>query len=420
MAHVTPQSRAPAWLFLIGSGGVLGTAVLTVALGTTARTRLELLGISVAGIVWVAVIGVTCTITVFHFLSRGIPKQVGPMLLLLAWACVRGAAQGVAWGTAASDVMLTGGMLSVYVLGYQARTVPDLSMPLRGGVAVSVGVIAIGALAILRMSWQVISMPIVEVRPTSRGREIALFLVINVIFLVAAASGTYRRLRRGVLLGVAALGYVAIALSISRGALVSVASGAGAVLFAGTRGKAHYRKWLPAIVLTIATGMIVFGTKLYRERSFGGRLYGGLAWVSHIDTHDRLRMARAMWNKVSQKPLTGWGLGASRLIAARAKPGVQEAYYPHNEYLQYWADLGAIGLGLLLWFIGATLVRSIRGIARCASAGDAAGRVWCIAASGITVAVLALCLVSNVLHYYYVALPWVWMLGVANGASVRG
>jgi len=57
---------------------------------------------------------------------------------------------------------------------------------------------------------------------------------------------------------------------------------------------------------------------------------------------------------IADKPLQGWGLDASRMFA----PGIQ--LHPHDDALQIWLELGAIGAITAAVFWGLTLVRLSR------------------------------------------------------------
>ncbi len=110
-----------------------------------------------------------------------------------------------------------------------------------------------------------------------------------------------------------------------------------------------------------------------------------------------------------QKPVIGWGPGTSRpllapLFAAKGDRRSVE-YSPHNEYLQVFHDLGAVGVTLLVWawvpFLIASWVQWKRAVER----SDLGLAKWYMATTLGTVVVLANSVVDNTLHYAQVIAP---------------
>jgi hypothetical protein len=67
-----------------------------------------------------------------------------------------------------------------------------------------------------------------------------------------------------------------------------------------------------------------------------------------LSSSDRVQGARAALGLAERRPLTGAGPGRAALFWADADGRTLTARYVHNEYLQVLAELGAVGLALLL------------------------------------------------------------------------
>jgi O-antigen ligase len=70
-----------------------------------------------------------------------------------------------------------------------------------------------------------------------------------------------------------------------------------------------------------------------------------------LSSSDRVQGARAALELAERRPLTGAGPGQAALFWADADGRTLTARYVHNEYLQVLAELGAVGLALLLGFL---------------------------------------------------------------------
>ncbi len=70
-----------------------------------------------------------------------------------------------------------------------------------------------------------------------------------------------------------------------------------------------------------------------------------------VSSSDRVQGARAALRLVERRPLTGAGPGRAALFWADANGRTLTARYVHNEYLQVLAELGVVGLALLLVFL---------------------------------------------------------------------
>lgn len=161
-------------------------------------------------------------------------------------------------------------------------------------------------------------------------------------------------------------------LTASRGATLALvlAVAAAVVLLLNHRGVSWTRTVCVAGVITAATiaGLLLMSPGL-RHR------VGSLAHLDRAEANvgSRVAMAKVAWALWSERPLTGWGAGAfasqylERLGAVLPETKTTEllvqqvfAREAHNDYLQFMAEFGLIGVGLLggvLWFAG-RLIRS--------------------------------------------------------------
>jgi O-antigen ligase len=78
-----------------------------------------------------------------------------------------------------------------------------------------------------------------------------------------------------------------------------------------------------------------------------------------IASSDRVQAARAALRLVEHRPLTGAGPGRAALYWVDPDGRTLTIQYVHNEYLQVLAELGTIGLALLLILL-ATLAQMVR------------------------------------------------------------
>jgi len=74
-----------------------------------------------------------------------------------------------------------------------------------------------------------------------------------------------------------------------------------------------------------------------------------------LDSPGRWDALHAAWQVVLRHPLTGDGPGLARLTGTRPEGGVGVFRYAHNEYVQVLAELGVVGLALLLGLLVAFL-----------------------------------------------------------------
>lgn len=76
--------------------------------------------------------------------------------------------------------------------------------------------------------------------------------------------------------------------------------------------------------------------------------------VEHIrySFTQRLEFSRAAWQMGLDRPLTGWGVGSFQIVYPQyARQVDEQPRYPHNLFLQLFAETGAIGAGLWIFLV---------------------------------------------------------------------
>jgi len=109
-------------------------------------------------------------------------------------------------------------------------------------------------------------------------------------------------------------------------------------------------------------GLVILCASFFAIRT--GRL-GDLAGASDGAGAFRFQVWRGTWNMIRERPLTGWGPGAFEAAFPDFAPPAlvlgqtQRNYvvdHAHNVVLEWTAETGLIGLGLLVWFWAAVLL----------------------------------------------------------------
>jgi O-Antigen ligase len=139
-------------------------------------------------------------------------------------------------------------------------------------------------------------------------------------------------------------------------------------------------------VTVVVVGMAVLAAVLL-PRVLAGTPPGILDSRASIASSDRVQAARAALRLVEHRPLTGAGPGRAALYWVDRDGRTLTIQYVHNEYLQVLAELGTVGLALLLVLL-ATVARMVwrgRDVAGTPAtwAGVAAGLVALAVHSGL-------------------------------------
>jgi O-antigen ligase len=123
------------------------------------------------------------------------------------------------------------------------------------------------------------------------------------------------------------------------------------------------------------------------------------------------------FNHALEQPFFGWGPGSARILVAQSITNRNlTEYYPHNEYLQVFHDLGLLGLGILLlaWIPlayqswKAWIVEHYR--------ANACSARWAMAAFLAVLAILMTAITTNTFHYPFVMGPAFILLAASHGS----
>ena len=120
----------------------------------------------------------------------------------------------------------------------------------------------------------------------------------------------------------------------------------------------HRRPFATGILVVALSAFIALGIFTLRTESVYGRLKALATDDVAASITNRQLAAKATWDMFKSKPLTGWGAGSFRF----AFPQFQQKYPPitapwgtrlywehtHNDFLEYCAEFGIIGSGILL------------------------------------------------------------------------
>ncbi|MBN1917048.1 MAG: O-antigen ligase family protein [Verrucomicrobia bacterium] len=161
---------------------------------------------------------------------------------------------------------------------------------------------------------------------------------------------------------------VGLILSMSRGGWISLALGIVFMLAMATwQKRINLIAWIvPLVVLVAVVVGVVRSDEGVQKRfesvfdsedsSYAGR---AVAWKHTLD------LAR-------RHLLFGTGPGTYRWAFTREQPAdlPLDVRYTHNDYLHTWSDYGLVGLGLLLWGVGAFGYRGVRALRRAKKSAD--------------------------------------------------
>jgi O-antigen ligase len=205
--------------------------------------------------------------------------------------------------------------------------------------------------------------------------------------------------------------YVALALTRSRGALISsslavAALGAWFLLARRRHDRNRFLRILAGVVLLAAVAGGLVGYVL-SERGFGGH-------VTDASALSRLAIWRALPSMLKAHPfgvgLGCFGEGFNRFLPAGTF-GMKRAYHAHNDYFELICELGIPGALLLLLAL-VLIVRRMIAVASGSSQGSSVW-LWRGAALAVAAGMVHAAVDYNISSRPGVALVWVVLLGVA-------
>jgi O-antigen ligase len=218
-----------------------------------------------------------------------------------------------------------------------------------------------------------------------------------IVCLAIGMAARYRGYRRGIWCALAVACVIGLWLAESRSAMAAAAIVLATALTWALSSRYPVRirvaTLLTVVIIALAAGAVrarlLEHDPTYRGAGFREQFFA-----------TSLRM-------IASRPLFGVGegqyYGSSSLFLSPQLAWTYGAENAHNVFLQIGSELGSVGFGLFMWWIGATIVRAARALTR-------AQRDWRLlgCASGV-MAFLGTCLTGHPLLVGEVAYPF-WML----------
>jgi O-antigen ligase len=398
--------RRPAWLlyFLAGFAALvsLGQQFESVSVGGTT--------ISLSGIGW----GFTACAILAILALRGsalrVPKFTLPFFLFAAWTALRWLSSSAPL-TGLKDLLFYSlpPLAAVYVLSLLSRD---------GGGVIRRTENWILATVFLPVGLYLFLVPAGVVTLSASGpdgviesRGIALYLL-NVLALALSRwrYGSSRNEREtAAVCGLLALATIFFTLSrlASLTAVLILALGM-------IRPRSLRRIASGAAAVGLGSAAFILGVPFLRKRFFAKPSSDLWTMLLSLKTSGREKFWPLTFEHASASPWTGWGPGSARTFVAQNLPQRNlTEYYPHNEYLQVYHDLGIVGLALLLsayvplwfrfwdgWRVGHVSER--KGLA-----------ARSLAAFLAVTAVLVTSVTANTLHYAFVTIPAILLVSFA-------
>jgi O-antigen ligase len=241
------------------------------------------------------------------------------------------------------------------------------------------------------------------------ARPYALFVLLGLARQLAVwQSGDWRGL-----LGAAVILAVILG-SISRTALVCAV--VLVPLAALVRGDA---KGVAFAIGTAVAGALALAAALAFSETIHDRFFGFDSTMQvggvYVNASGRTAMWALLWENAQRAPLLGQGIGSSSLLIDQFFPGLG---HPHNDYLRFFFDLGAIGLGLWVAFHAAAVVTLFLRARRAARAKSPDAALHLVPLLGL-VALGMTMFTDNTISYQFVMAPLAVMLGCSLGRSTN-
>lgn len=202
----------------------------------------------------------------------------------------------------------------------------------------------------------------------------ALYQLLAIPFVLVALAEADRRRSRWLLAAIVAILVVSVAASLSRGGLIALAVPAILVLAAPhALGLVIRRR---SLFIGLA-GVVIVACMTFSDPLLT-RFEGGKE--EETAGSGRLNEWRAAWTSIQERPLLGLGHGgfiARSNALVRRTPGVDlrrfrirnEGLRAHSVYIETAAELGAVGLALLLGLLTSTALALRRAMLRARAAG---------------------------------------------------
>ena len=314
---------------------------------------------------------------------------------LALWAGASAAAAGVPLTAAGPTVLLLGAVVVVGVLCRQGGDEVVVGLLLLGGLVALSGLVGV---AFRYEPWALEDQGLWRAATTLTYANAGAALLVPLVLLAAGRlastprsapmaavtclllAGAGATLSRGGFLALA-LGGALLARAVGARRLLATAAApaAGALVVLGGLAPSMVvgRSPLPLLAMAgLAAGLAVAGVLAARPRVAAGAAVGAALLVAAaaglaggldaargsrmtLASPDRAKEAAAAVDVAADHPLTGAGPGQVVLSWREDDGSRLVAHYAHNEYLQTWAELGAIGVALVL-VLAAAVAREVR------------------------------------------------------------
>lgn len=281
---------------------------------------------------------------------------VGALLALAAWQAI-----SRSWAIAPDGAVLEAERTLVYagaagtaLLLVSRRRLDELVI----GVLVGTGIVSIGGLVeyVLdrREPGERLDVPIGYANASGIVAATALLLGLG----LATAGPRWRRVLGALVVPPAG---VALYLSLSRGALAAGALGL-AVLVASRLPRARPRLPVAVVTLGLAAVLAVAVHEVLDVRTSPASQQGAPQRLLSSSTSYRADYWDVAAGMVADEPLTGDGAGSFGRVWERERPSLIYARDAHNLYLEMLAEVGLVGLAILLVALGLPFLRARRAI----------------------------------------------------------
>lgn len=372
------------------------------------------IGVSLSGVRWAAITAITTSVLAVNFERLRVAGWLMPFFAFALWAVLRFILTPLGV-TGAKDLVFyllppLVALYTVFVIQTTPRPVPEL---IRNLLLASV---------VLPVIIYLVLMAFGVVRFTAEGplgpigpRAVALYLlVVLALALAVNRYGESSSVRTAA--GIAAtLALITIMVTLSRTAAVT---GLALVLFSRARPRYPARLIFRLAGVVVLTVLLLWSVPAFRERSFHRVEEGLVSSLEHFNTMGRAVMWSLTAANALQSPVIGWGPGSARLMLVRERPkGDETEHHPHNEYLQTFHDLGAIGLLLLMVAWGKVVIDRWRAWIRSEDTLDRNESMWNLAALLASGVVLVTSVTDNTLHYADITTPVFMIIAIASHLS---
>jgi O-antigen ligase len=282
-------------------------------------------------------------VVAIQLLTRG--RVALSRLSLLSLAAFTGLASWMAlsaiWGIDGTEAWRESERATLYVAALAAVLAVVRSDTVR---ALLVGVLGgTTALAVLALGERVVAGPAPDpyegtllTGPVGYANALGLLMAVGIVLAIGLALERYSPIERLLLGGAAGVSGVALALASSRGALLALL--VGLVVLAAGRLRSR------ALIAAIALGAVVALLVALPRTSFG----------------DRPAYWRVAVEDASDHAVLGSGAGTFDDVWLERRPIPGFVHDAHSLYLETAAELGVVGLALLLCALGAPLVAAIK------------------------------------------------------------